>query len=197
MSEALIVLAGLLGLLALAFSFIRLERVRRLRDEVAVWAELAALLDAELQTRSDGRLSMRGRLQDLTWELEAGAGGATRFMVFFDGSDRLAPATLVRSSHEGDGIAAEPTDFRFVFAVDESPVPAGRVRWVADREIQEFLVAIHPLGARVAETIGMQPRLAIELVLGDTTLFTVRTAIDWATRMAHLAREGTPAAPPH
>jgi hypothetical protein len=196
MIEALIVLAALLGLLALAFSFIRLERVRRDRNEVMQWTEMAALLDAELEARSDGRLCIRDRAQDLTWELEAGAGGQIRFLVSFDGADRLAPATLWRSSHEGDESSSQSTDFRFVFAVDESPVPAGRVRWLADPIIRDLLVAIHPNAVRVTE-VGVRPVLAIEIVMGDTTSFTVRAAIDWALRMAHLAREGSPAAPPH
>ncbi len=197
MMNALFVLAALLGLWVLAFSFIRLERARRDRHEALQWAELAALFDAVLEARSDGRACIRGQVQDLTWELEAIVGKRTRFLVSFDGSDRLAPATLWRSSHEGEEGVSQPSDFRFVFAVDEGPIPAGRVRWLVDAEIQDFLVAIHPIAVRVVETDRMRSILAIEIMMDDTTSFTVRTAIDWAVRMAHLAREGAPATPPH
>ncbi len=198
-SVVLVVLA-LAGLAMLAFGAIRLEQARRRHDEETHWAEIALLLDAELRIGEDGRPWIRGRAQDVDWEVQAGGarGGMPRFGVRFEGADRLAPAAVWRSAHEEDD-SAPPVhgDFKMVFSVDESPVPAGCVRWLDDLEIQELLVTIHPIAARVLETRGMPPVPTIEIALDDATVLTVRTAVDWALRMAHLAREGTPAAPPH
>lgn len=206
-TSALLVVLALVGLVMLAFGAIRLEQGRRRRDEETRWAEIALLLDAELRVGEDGRPWIRGRAQDVEWDVHppGSRGGLPRFGVRFEGADRLAPASIWRSSHEDDDEGARPslgTDFRLVFSVDESPVPAGCVRWLADGEIQDLLVAIHPIAARVLEMRGMPPAPTIEIALEDgldtgAAVLTIRAAIDWALRMAHLAREGAPAAPPH
>lgn len=200
-TSVLLVVLALAGLVTAAFGAIRLEQARRRRDEEAQWAEIAALLDAELRIGEDGRPWIRGRAQDVDWEVQSGGGrgGVPRFGVRFEGADRLAPAAVWRSDHDVEETPppAIGTDFRMVFSIDESPVPAGCVRWLADGEIQDLLVTIHPIAARVVETRGMPPVPTIEIALDDTTVLTIRTAIDWALRMARLAREGQPAAPPH
>jgi hypothetical protein len=206
-TSALLVVIALVGLVVTAYGAIRLEQGRRRRDEEARWAELAVLLDAELRVGEDGRPWIRGRAGDVEWDLRqsAGRGSVPRFGVRFEGADRLAPAAVWRSSHEDeeeDGRPALGTDFKLVFAIDESPVPAGCVRWLDDPEIQDLLMTIHPLAARVVETRGMPPVPTIEIALEDArraelTVLTIRASIDWALRMAHLAREGRAAAPPH
>lgn len=207
MIPVLLVVLSLVGLAMLAYGAIRLEQGRRRRVEEAQWRELATLLDAELRVGEDGRPQIRGHAEDVDWEVRAG--GLPRFVVRFEGADRLAPASVFRASGEeeeesaSEASAAMAADFRLLFRVDEAPVPAGTVRWLEDREIQDLLVTIHPLAARVVDARTIPPIPTIEIALDPASwsdgaeLLTIRSAIDWARRMAHLAREGEAAAPPH
>jgi hypothetical protein len=208
MITALLVLVSLAGLVIAAFGAIRYGQARRLRDEQSRWQELAASLGVDMRVREDGRPSLWGRDRGIEWELRAAFGVFARpgMSISFETADRLAPATAWRepidAGEVGQGVdsgALERVgseDFRAVFQVEQGPVLAGCVRWIADREVQDLLLAIRPVAAAVsaASSTGAQ---SIWIVLEDLEEQSVRLALEWSSRMATLAREGVAAAPPH
>lgn len=199
MITALLVALALIGLLTAALGALRLEQVRRLREERTRWEDLALLLDAELRVSEDGSLSLHGARGDTTWVLRPDdpAFGRPTLEASFEAADRLAPATVWREPPEDAGelerVGTE--EFRTVFEVEQGAVAAGCVRWVADREIQDLLLAS---GAFAATVTAQDPRRpVIRLLLDEAELDGVRLAIEWAARMSTLAREGVSATPGH
>lgn len=199
MITALLVVLALIGLLAAGVGALRLEQRRRLRDERTRWEDLALLLDAELRVAEDGRLSLHGQHGDVSWVLrpDDAVFGRPTLEASFDAADRLAPAAVWREPPEDAGELERvgSDEFRTVFEVEQGAVAAGCVRWVADREIQDLLLAS---GAFAAIVLAQDPRRpTIRLVLDEAELDGVRLAIEWAARMSTLAREGVSATPGH
>lgn len=199
MITALLVALTLIGLLAAALGMVRFEQVRRLREERTRWEDLALLLDAELRVSEDGSLSLHGQQGDVVWVLRTHDAAFERpaLEASFDAADRLAPATVWREPPEEAGELERlgSDEFRTVFEVEQGAVAAGCVRWVGDREIQDLLLAS---GAFAATVTAQDPRRpVIRLVLDDAQLDGVRLAIEWASRMRTLAREGVAATPGH
>jgi hypothetical protein len=209
MAAVLAVLVVLAGLMLTVYAAIRVDRARWLRNEQGRWARLAVVLGAELTVGEDGWPRLRARCGDFDWELRTDCvvsrelEGLPVMDVRFDGAERLAPAIVWRDPPDGavDRAACEAVgseDMRAVFVVEQAPVPAGCVRWVDDREIQDLLLAVRPRAAAVIEPRGTPPRAAVWIVLDRyPDEDRIRLAIDWARRMALLAREGAPAVPPH
>ncbi|UJR87158.1 hypothetical protein [Sandaracinus amylolyticus] len=205
MITVLLVALALVGLLAAAYGAVRFEQHRRLRDERTRWEDLALLLDAELRVGEDGRLSLHGEQDDATWILRASgseladdtASARALLEVTFDAADRLAPAIVWREPPEDAGelerVGTE--EFRTVFEVEQGSVPAGCVRWIEDREIQDLLLASGAFAAMVRAQDPRRPTIA--MVLDQVDLDAVRLAIEWASRMSRIAREGIAATPPH
>lgn len=199
MITLLLVALSLIGLLAAGIGALRYEQVRRLREERTRWEDLALLLDAELRVAEDGRLSLHGQQGELTWVLRPHDAELERptLEASFDAADRLAPATVWRDPPEDAGELERvgSDEFRTVFEVEQGAVAAGCVRWVADREIQDLLLAS---GAYAATVTALDPRRpVVRLVLDEAEVDGVRLAIEWAARMSTLAREGVAATPGH
>ena len=198
MITVLLVALSLVGLLAAAYGAVRFEQHRRLRDERTRWEDLALLLDAELRVGEDGRLSLHGEQDEATWVLrEDVVHGRAALEVSFDAADRLAPCTVWREPPEDAGELERvgSDEFRTVFEVEQGSVAAGCVRWIEDREIQDLLLASGAFAAGVRANDPRRP--VIGIVLDQVELDAVRLAIEWASRMSRLAREGIAATPPH
>jgi hypothetical protein len=197
---ALVALALALLLLA-SLGAIRLRAALRLRDQRGRWQVLAEMLEGELIVHEDGALSIARRTPSLSWEVREQIPGVTgpALEVAFDVADRLTPAHVFRDPPEGTGplerVGSE--EFRTVFEVDEGALDAGCVRWLADREIQDLLLAMRPREAAVVRTRDGVPRTEVRVVFDEVDLDGLRLAIEWAERLARLAREGIAAAPPH
>jgi hypothetical protein len=208
MLTALAVLFSLAGLLLASFGAIRIGRARRLREIQSAWARLASDLGAELRIGEDGRLSIRGRRGDAEWELDQRIGLFARpgLRAWFEAADRLAPARVWREPPD-DVRTLERTgseEFRTVYQVEQGPIAAGCVRWLDDTEVQDLLLASHAFAAAVigSTTVLAASAPTVWIVLeprGASSVDddSVRLAIEWAARMAMLAREGVAAAPPH
>jgi len=88
-------------------------------------------------------------------------------------------------------------EFRTVFEVQQGEIAAGHVRWVEDRESQEILLAARPYLASVSSPPSATPRTIVSVVFDEVDVDGIRLAIEWADRLARLARDGVAAAPPH
>lgn len=193
-------LAALAAVLIASYGAIRIQRARRLRDEEARWARLAAELEGELRVGESGRLTIIGREGAIEWELHRALGwyGRPGIELRFEGADRLAIASVWSEAPDDEERLERlgSDEFRTVFEVQQGEVAAGHVRWVDDAESQDILLATRPYCAAVTAPSG-SPRTIVTVVWSEIDAVAVKLAIEWAARLATLARHGASAAPPH
>lgn len=201
MISFLVALAALLGLALTSFGVIRLQKARRLRDEEARWSRLAAELGGELRVGENGRLSITGARDRIEWELHRAYGWLARpgIELRFEGADRLAAASVWSDAPDDEEklerLGSE--EFRTVFEVQQAEIAAGHVRWIEDAECQDLLLAARPYLASVIAPPSAMPRTIVSVVFEEVDVDGIRLAIEWADRLARLARDGVAAAPPH
>jgi len=197
----LVALIALLALALASFGAIRLQQARRLRDEEARWSRLATELGGELRIGENGRLSVVGSRDRIEWELHRAYGWLARpgIELRFEGADRLAVASVWSDAPEDEETLERlgSEEFRTVFEVQQGEIAAGHVRWVEDRESQEILLAARPYLASVSSPPSATPRTIVSVVFDEVDVDGIRLAIEWADRLARLARDGVAAAPPH